>query len=106
MMRPGLSESPYVGLRLNETVLYAFFFVAGTGLSIVALPTTSAALSVAWWGAVLIVVRSDLRTLTIPDGASLAIAVLGTTHAYLRSDIAANPWSDAIEALLRGVLAF
>ncbi len=39
-----------------------------------------------WWWAVVAVVRSDLRDFIIPDGASLAIAVLGVAVA------AGTPW--------------
>jgi prepilin signal peptidase PulO-like enzyme (type II secretory pathway) len=90
---------------LSEFSIYSFFFLAGGTICALALPWTSAAPAAAWWAAVLIVIRSDLATLTIPDEASLAIAALGCLQAYLRTGGAGSP-SELLVALSRGSIAF
>ena len=105
-MRPGLRQDPYVGWLPNEAMLYAILFLAGAALGAMALPPTPAALSAIWWGIVLIVIRSDIATLTIPDEASFAVAVLGCIQAYLNSDVAASAWTGLADALVRGLSAF
>ena len=104
-MRPALGGT-CLGRHLNVDAPYAFVFFAGAALAVLVLPAMTAALSILWWGAVLIVVRSDLAAFTIPDGASVAIAALGTIHAFVRTDIARLAWRAGAEALLGGLVAF
>jgi leader peptidase (prepilin peptidase)/N-methyltransferase len=104
-MHPKLSLGLDAVKGRNEAIAYAMLFVGGTGLSILVLPTTSAALSAVWWALVLIIVRSDLTTFTIPDEANLAIAALGLVHAYLTADVASWAWHDVLDALRSGLLA-
>lgn len=105
-MRPGLGQDLCVGRQVNDSLPYVFCFVAGAALSVLSLPSLPAVLSAAWWGAVVIVIRSDLRTLTIPDEASAAIAALGILQAHVHADAAGSAWTAVFPALLKGVLAF
>ena len=64
----------------------------------------------AWWGAVVMVVRSDLRDFVIPDGASLLIAGLGLAVAGGAPWLAGEGPDEAalagLAALATGVAAF
>ena len=63
-----------------------------------------------WWGAVVIVVRSDIADFIIPDGATAAIAVLGLANAVISVMGAGQSQGDAalagVEAASNGCLAF
>lgn len=64
----------------------------------------------AWWVAVVVIVRSDLERLIIPDGASASVAALGLAYAVaapLRAGFgSAVASADAAAALLTGGFAF
>lgn len=64
----------------------------------------------AWWVAVVATVRSDLRALVIPDGASAATAALALAVAFggplLAGDGAAQACDAALQALATGAACF
>jgi len=74
----------------------------GMLLAAATLDTAQAVFAVAWWGLVVVVVRSDLSHFMIPDEASIGILLLGLCHA------AVEPWSGgghAGEIVLAVILA-
>lgn len=75
-----------------------------------AAPVLVLAAVLAWWGAVVVTIRSDLRDFIIPDGASLATAGLGLAVAagvpLLSADGTAGAALALLQALSTGAAAF
>jgi prepilin signal peptidase PulO-like enzyme (type II secretory pathway) len=104
-MYPDLGEDRSIRQPGRDYLLYAFLLFAGAAFSLTAMPLGFALLSSAWWGIVLIIIRTDLGTLTIPDEASLAVAAMGLIDVYLRQD-GGSLISDTTTGLTRGFVAF
>ena len=104
-MYPDLGEYSGTGQRRRDDILYAALLFAGVVFSLAAMPLGFALLSSAWWGIVLIIMKTDLSTLTIPDEASLAVAAIGLIEVYLRND-EGSLISDTATGLTRGFVAF
>jgi leader peptidase (prepilin peptidase)/N-methyltransferase len=83
--------------------------IVGALILLIGLGTTEAAVAIAWWLLVVVVVRSDLAHFLIPDWASLGIALLGLANAVMMVAIAYRSTQEMLFAVaiasLRGLCA-